>query len=348
MRILIPAYEPAERLLELIKKLQEKCSFPIVIVDDGSSDKYRHIFQTAAELGCTVLYHDINRGKGRALKTGFAFIREQGETEGVVCADCDGQHLPDDIIKVARRVQQNQGLIILGARHFTGKVPLRSRFGNTVTRSIFTLATGTRITDTQTGLRGYSADMLDWLAGIPGERFEYEMNMLLEARQAGYKFEEIEIDTVYLQQNSSSHFHPLKDSVKVYLPIIKFCTSSFLSAVVDFLLLMVLGTFTSSLLFAVVAARACSSLLNYSLNRNFVFSGNRDGMKWPLPKYFGLVILILGLNYMLLHLLHENMGVPLFYAKLLTESILFVFSYSIQKVFVFRARPARQNTVPLT
>lgn len=342
MIILIPAYEPGHKLPELIRQLQEKCSFPILIVDDGSGNKYKHIFEEAEALGCTVLHHEVNRGKGSAMKTGFAYIKQQDEKEGVVCADCDGQHLPDDIIKVARRVQQNPGSIILGARHFTGRIPLRSRFGNAVTRMIFKMATGAGIYDTQTGLRGFSADMLEWLGSVPGERFEYEMAMLLEAPQAGFTFEEVEIDTVYLQQNQSSHFHPLKDSARVYLPIIKFCGSSLLSALVDFFLLMALGTFTSSLLLAVVVSRACSSLLNYSMNKNFVFSGSATGSKGAMAKYFGLVIVILGFNYLILHFFNKDLRVPLFYAKLLTESILFVFSYSVQRLLIFKTHPVRQ------
>lgn len=343
MMILIPAYEPGPRLIELIKNLKEKCSYPIVIVDDGSQDTYRPIFQTAEGLDCTVLWHTKNQGKGMALKTGFAYIKDQGEMEGVVCADCDGQHLPEDILKVAQEVQQRKGHLILGTRRFSEKVPARSRFGNSVTRMMFGLVTGTRITDTQTGLRGYSADMLDWLCSIPGERFEYEMTMLLEAPGAGYHFHEVTIDTVYLQQNKSSHFHPLQDSARVYLPMFKFCMSSFLSAIIDFVLLMVLGSFTENLLLSVITARTCSSLFNYSMNKTFVFSKNQAGMKRSMPKYFGLVVLILALNYLLLNALHGSMGIPLLYAKLLTEAILFLFSYTLQKIFVFRVSPVSKN-----
>ncbi len=346
MIILIPAYEPDRRLLELINSLTVKCSFPIVIVDDGSSENFRPIFQAAEEMGCTVLRHVGNQGKGAALKTGFAYIKDRGETEGVVCADCDGQHVPEDIIQIAREIQQKRGQLILGSRRFTGKVPFRSRFGNTVTRMIFGLVTGTRVADTQTGLRGYSADMLDWLMSIPGERFEYEMIMLLEAPEASYKFHEVPIDTVYLQKNKSSHFHPLKDSARVYLPILKFCTSSFLSGILDFILLMVLGTLTDNLLLSVISARVCSSVFNYSINKNFVFYGSHTRIKSSVPKYFGLVALILALNYLVLTTLHTSIGIPLFYSKLLTEAILFVLSYSIQRFYVFRPHLVNQDAKP--
>lgn len=338
MTVLIPAYEPGPRLLELINNIKEKCRFNIVLVDDGSGKAYSDIFRSAKELGCTVLIHATNQGKGRALKTGFAHLQEQGENDGVVCADCDGQHLPEDIIRVAREVQEHKSCIVLGCRRFAGKVPLRSRFGNTVTRVIFSIVTGKRIYDTQTGLRGYSADMLNWLCGIPGERFEYEMIMLLAAPGAGYGFHEVDIDTVYHNNNKSSHFHAVKDSVRVYRPILKFCASSLLSAVLDFALLLIIRGITKNLLLAVIVARACSSLFNYTMNKVFVFSkSNISEMKSSLPKYFTIVIVVMIFNYTLIHLLNEQIGVPLFYAKLLTEATLFIFSYWSQRLFVFRA-----------
>lgn len=145
MHVLIPSYEPDERLLRLIEQLKEICSFPILVVDDGSREAYRDIFHSVRELGCTVITHGTNKGKGRALKTGFEYLNKKGETDGVVCADSDGQHLPADIVKIAGAVHEHQNHIILGCRRFTGKVPLRSRFGNAATRQVYSFATGNRI-----------------------------------------------------------------------------------------------------------------------------------------------------------------------------------------------------------
>ncbi|WP_338450943.1 glycosyltransferase family 2 protein [Niallia oryzisoli] len=238
MTILIPEYEPNKRLINLIYDLKDTCDYEIVVVNDGSGQEYQYIFDTVSNLGCTVLTHEKNRGKGAALKTGFQYIQETKENIGVVTADCDGQHLPKDIIKIAEAIKDHKKALVLGTRRFTGKVPSRSRFGNNVTRNVFSFVSGAKVYDTQTGLRGFSMEMLPWLCEIPGERFEYEMNMLLEAVPAGYSFYEIDIDTVYLEQNKSSHFHFLKDSILVYLPIIKFSLSSLMSAVLDFMLLV--------------------------------------------------------------------------------------------------------------
>ena len=338
MIILIPAYQPDIRLPELVCQVKKSCAYPIVVVNDGSEPEYDPIFESVREQGCTVLQHARNQGKGMALKTGFAYIRSLKESEGVVCADCDGQHLPEDILKVANEVKGMRGCIIMGSRHFAGKVPFRSRFGNSLTRMIFAFSTGKMVRDTQTGLRGYSADMLDWLCSIPGERFEYEMIMLLEAPGCGYDLQEVEISTVYHQKNQSSHFHAIKDSYRVYVPILKFCTSSLLSFVIDFALLMVLSTLTGNLLLSVAGSRVCSSIFNYSMNKAFVFRMGHSRISTSLPKYFSLVIFILFFNYLLMALFNQYIGIPLAWAKLMTETLLFFFSYWMQRVFVFKEK----------
>jgi glycosyltransferase involved in cell wall biosynthesis len=336
MTILIPAYEPDMRLIYLIMTLQKIRLFKIVIVDDGSGNMYRKIFDVAQNLGCTVLRHSFNRGKGEALKTGFRFLQECAETEGVVCADSDGQHLPEDIMKVAKAVSTHPNSIILGSREFAGTVPLRSRFGNTVTRMIFSSSTGTHLRDTQTGLRGYSAEMFDWLCQVKGSRFEYEMNILLEAKKAGYFFFEIIIHTVYDQKKHSSHFRTFSDSAKVYRPIVKFCTSSLLSGLIDFILLMFLEFWSGNLLFAVVGARICSALFNYSMNKYLVFSGSRElQIKKTISKYFVLAGVVMVLNYTIMYVFFVGLGLPLFSSKMITEGIVFSLSYWAQRKYVF-------------
>lgn len=336
MTILIPSYEPDERLIALIRDLKEVSDAPILVVDDGSGEDYRGIFESARKEGCTVLTHPTNQGKGRALKTGFDYVRKHGEEEGVVCADSDGQHLPEDILRITRAVREHRGHIVLGSRQFTGKVPLRSRFGNSATRMVYALATGKPIRDTQTGLRGYSSDMLDWLCGVQGDRFEYEMNMLLEAPAAGIDLIEVPIETVYLDENKSSHFRPLADSARIYFPFLKFCASSGFAAVLDFALLFLLQWITSNLLVSVAGARLFSSVFNYTMNRRFVFAQDKGAaIRRSLPRYFSLVIVILLLNYGLIYVLHERLGIVLVAAKLLTEALLFIFSYWMQRKFVY-------------
>ncbi|MCM3783508.1 bifunctional glycosyltransferase family 2/GtrA family protein [Neobacillus mesonae] len=337
MTILIPAYEPDERLIELVIQLHNYKLGPIVIVNDGSGPDYNKFFALAESLKCTVLSHVINLGKGNALKTGFRYIREAGMAGPIITADSDGQHLPHDIKRIVELLEkQTRPGIVLGSRHFSGKVPLRSRFGNTVTRGVFRITTGNKVYDTQTGLRGFPFSMLDWLCLIPGDRFEYEMNMLLTAHREGYPITEEFIDTVYLDENKSSHFRPLADSFRVYLPIIMFSTSSLLSALLDFALLFLIHYFSSNLFLSVAAARLCSSIFNYTMNRKYVFSGSTTKKVYQsLPKYFALVVLVLLLNYGLLYFYNEKLIIPLVAAKLLTEASIFVFSYWAQRRFVY-------------
>jgi putative flippase GtrA len=336
MTILIPAYEPDERLLDLIVQLKEYPLGPIVLVNDGSGPAYRGIFEMAAAFGCTVLTHEANLGKGRALKTGFRYIQEERLTGNVICADSDGQHLPHDIKRIAETLLlQSKSGIVLGSRRFSGTIPLRSRFGNSVTRAVFSLTTGTKIYDTQTGLRGFPFQMLDWLCQIPGERFEYEMNMLLTAHKEGYSVTEEYIDTVYLEDNKSSHFRPLIDSFRIYLPILMFSTSSLISALLDFTLLFLFQSLTHNLFLAVAAARLCSSVFNYSVNRKYVFTGGKKSRLQSLTKYFSLVILVLMFNYGLLYFYNEKLIIPLVAAKVLTEVSIFLFSYWAQRKFVY-------------
>lgn len=337
MYVLIPAYEPDKRMIALIESLKETNPQPgIIIVDDGSGACYEELFQTASRMGCIVLTHETNRGKGNALKTGFAYLKGIGASGEVVCADSDGQHLPKDIMRVGSCVEPDSRSMVLGGRRFSGKVPLRSRFGNSATRFVYARSTGVKIHDTQTGLRGYSTDMLDFLLEVPGERFEYEMNVLLTAAKYGYAIKEIAIDTVYLNNNESSHFRPIADSASVYLPFLKFSGSSLISGAVDFVLVLLLHSLSSSLILAVWGARCISALLNYTLNRNVVFfkeSGIRH--RTAFPRYALLAVLIACLNYLLLFLLYKKAGIPLPLAKILTEIPLFLLSYWSQKSFIF-------------
>ena len=164
MIILIPAYEPDTRLIDLLDSITlARIAHAVVIVDDGSGRAYAPIFADCTTRGAVVLRHPANRGKGAALKLGFTYIADHYPGHDVVCADCDGQHLPVDIARVAVAVHEHPHTLVLGTRRFVGAVPRRSRFGNGLTRRVYHLATGHELYDTQTGLRGYSADLLEWL-----------------------------------------------------------------------------------------------------------------------------------------------------------------------------------------
>ena len=346
MILLVPAYEPDERLIDLIGELKAFTPDPIVVVDDGSGPAYEDLFRAVERSGCTVLTHPSNQGKGRALRTGFAHALASGEAEGVVCADCDGQHRPSDILAVADEVRRSHHTVVLGGRRFNGRVPPRSRFGNTVTRLVFRLATGIAVHDTQTGLRGIPSDTLAFALGVDGDRFEYEMNVLLRAPSAGIALKEVPIDTVYAAVHSS-HFRTIRDSARVYARILRFATASVLSALLDASLLFLLKALTGNLLVSVVSARLVSATVNYALNRRLVF---RNAKSCPaarsLPRYAALAALLLTLNFSCLYLLNVVVGVPLLPAKLLTEAVLYLFSFWSQRRFVFSPDPSARSLDP--
>jgi glycosyltransferase involved in cell wall biosynthesis len=339
MKIIIPAYQPDLRMIQLISDIKAESSYEIVIVNDGSGSKYTPVFEKAVEAGCTVLIHEENKGKGAALKTAFTYLLENNSNDGMICADCDGQHTWADIKKIAEAIGEKPTSIVLGCRKFIGNVPLKSRFGNKITKAVFALTTGNKIDDTQTGLRGFSSSMLPWLVGLKGSRYEYEMNQLLEAKKAGYNFHCIPIETIYENNNESSHFHPIRDSIRIYLPILKFSLSSIICGMLDFIMLFLFKGIFGNLLLSVVAARVISSLCNYFLNRHLVFDANTNRKLATLIEYYLLAAVILGCNYLIISFLNETLGISLIISKLLTEAILFTVSYIVQHKIIFKKNP---------
>ena len=336
MTVLIPAYEPTEKLLALINSLKARTNYRILIIDDGSGQEFEEIFSQAQKSGCIVLHHDKNEGKGSALKTGFYYLLHESEHDKIVCADSDGQRSVDDIIRTADSIDESKREMVLGVRKFDVKVPFKSKFGNSITAFVFKLATGIAIKDTQTGLRGYSYDLLEWLCSVEGNRFEYELNLLLDSKNSGIAIKQISIKTIYDNNNSGTHFRPVHDSISVMMPIIKFSGSSFTAGVIDFILLFVFNGLIGNLFLSVVLARMISSAYNYTINKMIVFKAKNVSHAQSAPKYFGLVFIIMMLNYSLLACLINIIGTPDVAAKLLTELILFILSYTIQRLFVFR------------
>lgn len=210
MILLIPAYEPDDKLITLVMQFKKSSDANILIVNDGSSISHNNIFNEVEKLGCIVVGYTTNQGKGYALKYGFQYILDNYSNENVVIADCDGQHSVKDILNISNNIEKDQ--ITLGGRKFVGdNVPISSRVGNFFARHFFKLISGSNIYDTQTGLRGFHHDNLKWLISLSGNRFEYEMQMLLLASKENIKFLEIEIETIYINDNETSHFKPSRD-----------------------------------------------------------------------------------------------------------------------------------------
>ena len=339
--VLIPAYEPNHALVELVDEIigatANHPKVAVVVVDDGSGPQFAQIFENVRMLGADVIGHADNRGKGYALKQGFTFVETHYPGCGVVCADCDGQHRIADILHVAVELDANPQSIVLGSRLFAGDVPTRSRVGNDIARVVFHHLTGLRLQDTQTGLRGYSAAMLPWLRGIRGDHFQFEIEVLLAAKRAGITLHEVPIETVYLEGNRSSHFRPVRDSISVCVPFLKFSMSSLAAFALDATLFFVLIALTGHLAVAVVGARVVSASANVVVNRRLVLQHHRHGRRTSAIRYAALAGLLLCANYALMRFLFGPLSLPLVVAKIITEAGLFVASCKVQRRLVFDA-----------
>ncbi|MDT0180193.1 bifunctional glycosyltransferase family 2/GtrA family protein [Microbacterium sp. ARD31] len=347
--VLIPALEPGPALPRLVHELlAADPDLDVWVVDDGSPADSGPVFEAARTAGATVLRHGRNLGKGAALKTGLAAIACAHPTDDVVTADADGQHTVADILRIVDGLREDAAreapALILGCRGFTGRVPLRSRAGNTLARATFRLAAGWALSDTQTGLRGIPASVIAWMLSVPGERFEYEQNVLLRSRRAGIRARELRIETVYLDHNAGSHFRPVVDSARIAIPLLLFAASSLMAFVIDTVALLVFTAATGSLTLSIVAARVLSASVNFAVNRRVVFGRHGAGRTGQAVRYAVLALVLLASNVVWMQAL-TGYGVPLIMAKVATEAVLFVTSYGVQRGFVF-GRGAELVTAP--
>lgn len=333
---LIPAYEPDRGMLSLLAELKEN-GFEIVVVDDGSGEAYAPLFDAAKEFGRVISYAQ-NKGKGHALKTGLAYISDAFAADRiVVTVDADGQHKVKDAIRLCECVAGDPSALWLGSRRLTGRVPLRSRFGNAVTRMVYRISTGLRVHDTQTGLRAFLAAMIPEMLKIEGDRYEYEMRVLLEFARKKARISEMEIETVYLNDNASSHFNPLKDSLRIYKEILKYSAASLLSFLLDYGLYALLFFLTDRTVLSNVIARVFSGTFNFTLNRRFVFRSQASVWKSALG-YILLALFILAGNSTMLWLLTDIWHVHALLAKIVTEVVFFTVSWTVQHFVVFKKR----------
>ncbi|MCF6376682.1 glycosyltransferase family 2 protein [Nocardioides KLBMP 9356] len=338
--VLVPAFRPGAALVQVVADLRAaRPDWQVLVVDDGSGAAYDDRFAQVGAAGAQVVTLPVNCGKGAALKAGLAHAAAHRTGSPVVCADADGQHALADIVAVGERLVDDPDArrLVLGTRTFEGPVPVRSRIGNSVTCWLFAAAARTRVPDTQTGLRGIPAGLLAWACGVPGERYEYEMQVLLRAGRSGIALDVLPIATIYLEDNASSHFRPVVDSWRVYAPLLAFLASSLAAFAIDTIALLALQALTGDLLLSVVGARITSAGVNFVVNRRLVFDEeHRIRTRVAAARYAALATALLGLNFLLLSALDAS-GIALLPAKVLTELALVSTSFAAQRAFVFRA-----------
>lgn len=340
--IVIPALEPDEKLLNLLETIRSRqlVEIPIVIVNDGSGIAFEKYFQTAKDkFDCIVIKHEQNFGKGRALKTAMKYVLNNfKKAKGIVTIDSDGQHQYKDMMICVDTFNVHKDALIMGVRNFDGKIPFKSKFGNLLTRRIMKVITGIKLTDTQTGLRVIPRFFIEQLVNTSGDRFEYEMSMLLEAKKQNVLIVEVPIKTIYIEENQSSHFHALFDSIAIYAVFIRYLFSSVFSFLIDISIFSLIIYFIGesnfqSITIASYIARSLSSLFNYVVNNYIVFKNNNSS---SFVKYYGLVIIQTLVSSLLVSLIHNVlMDSNPTILKVLIDLLLFVISFYIQKKWVF-------------
>jgi putative flippase GtrA len=345
----IPAYRPGPVLLEIARALSRSALLAVVVVDDGSGAAFRAFFDELAQVPkVKIVRHAVNLGKGAALKSGFNYVLcEYAGAAGVVTLDADGQHDPDDVMHVCRRFAATPDRLVLGARSFGTDIPLRSRFGNQVTRFMMRLVLGQRLSDTQTGLRVIPRALLATLLSLPASGYEFELEMLIAVKHLGLQVVEQPIRTIYEPGNPSSHFRPLRDSMRIYFVLLRFSFVSMLSAVLDNVVFYLIYRATGGLVPSQVGARFVSVLFNYSFTRRAVFLSN-EPHRVLLPRYLLLVVANACLSLASIAFLTSTFPIGVLPAKVMTETVLFIANFAIQRDFIFtRHQPIGSQPAPV-
>ena len=362
--VLIPSLSPDEKLPAYVKELLSADFGLILVVDDGSAPEYQPIFSEIASWDrCAVTHHEVNKGKGAALRTGFAYIKEHTALRGVITADSDGQHTVPDTLKLAAELGKQEE-VLLGSRDFSRNntnVPPKSRFGNRLTSVVFRLLYGHWLPDTQTGLRAFDRGLIDFMLSVTGDRFEYEMNMLIQCSARKIPMRPITIETIYHEENKGTHFHPIRDSWRIYKLLLggffKFMGASLACTLVDVALftllkhwgflaelelntpwLRALSRSVEPVLLATVIARVCSASLNFLINKNMVFKIKES--KGAVLRYIVLCIGVMLLSGMSVSALHALLGVNSTVIKMVVDFLLFFVNYRVQRTWVFPQKDA--------
>lgn len=359
--VVIPAYKPDDRLPPYVAALKEAGVGKIVIVDDGSGKDFQPLFQSIAQDDTVhILSYEPNAGKGVALKRGMAYLQQSCPDQAfVVTADSDGQHTVKDVLRMAEALAENNGGVLLGSRDFNQPdVPFKSRNGNKITSTVFKLLYGVWVSDTQTGLRGFARELLPMMIAVRGDRYEYEMNVLIECAHRKIAMRALPIQTVYENNNEGSHFRAVRDSARIYGVILggffRFIGASLASFLVDYALYLLLNNllkaahpamaqqvrflflhFVPHIAIATVGARVLSGIFNFAVNRRLVFHDNASVGR-SFPRYLVIFFLVMILSAALTSSLHMWFGWSDNLVKIPVDIVLFFLSYTLQQRWVFR------------
>ena len=339
--VLIPTFNPSNKLHELIDQLIKYSVTQIILVDDGSDLAHKTVLNDLEkQKRITILHHDQNMGKGAALKDGLKYAYEHfPNIVGVVTADGDGQHTTKDIIAIGETLEKEKDKLILGTRCFDKKVPLRSRIGNLLTRNIFKAVVGLKVNDTQSGLRGIPKDFIPRLLEIKSVGYEFELDVLLTSKYSGWHIVEQKIETIYIEKNKDSHFNPIIDSLKIYFELFRSSLISLATAIIDNVVFYIAIYFLGmGILSSQIAARIIAVFFNYPMAKKYVFIAEGNDLIMFL-KFISLVIVSGAVSYGFIHLLiYFSFNVMV--AKISAEAIIYFINFCIQRDYIFSKHSA--------
>jgi putative flippase GtrA len=331
---LIPSYQPTDLLPGLLEELRRVNSAPIVVVNDGSGTGYALLFDRIRQMpGVTVLTNAVNLGKGAALKHGMNHILvHHPDCVGVVTADADGQHAVSDIMRVTEALLADPDRVAFGVRAFDTEVPLRSRFGNTVSRHIYRFLIGIDLSDTQTGLRGIPRRLMELCLVIRANRYEFETEQLVVIKASRMPVREVPIQTIYIESNRDSHFRPLRDSARIYFVLLRYSIASIVTEMADLAVFATVMAASGDLVWSNVIGRLVALWVQFMLLQSFVF--HLRGNARTLAMYLGLVV-VSGVISTALQLQIANIVPFPVVAKVMAEVLVFVFNFLFLRDFVF-------------
>ncbi|HEU5014599.1 MAG TPA: glycosyltransferase family 2 protein [Roseiflexaceae bacterium] len=211
---LIPAYNEERFIGSLVLAVRAYVD-QVVVIDDGSRDRTIAIAKLA---GATVIQHQVNQGKAAAVNTGFAYVR-QFKPSAVVMLDGDGQHCADDIPQVLEPVVDGSADIVVGSRFMEVKsdIPAYRQVGQHSLTLATNLASGVRISDSQSGYRAFSARALEELSFGQGG-FSIESEMQFQAREHSLRVIEVPIKVIYAERAKRN---PFKHGMQVVNSIVR-------------------------------------------------------------------------------------------------------------------------------
>lgn len=349
--LLIPAYKPSDGLYKLMHELRERGGFSlfskVVIVDDGSGLDFRSLFdKIVGEFSVELRRNAINLGKGAALKAGFNHILVNYPLiHSIITADADGQHAAEDIIRIGETAKVNPSIYFLGSRLFGKDVPLRSNFGNEVTRKVLWFFTGLHLKDTQTGLRAWPKVLCLQALKISTNGYDFEMDCLVSGRKRlklNVPIREVPIRTIYEEGNPTSHFNPLLDSMRVYFVFIRYSSVSFISVFIDYFIFFLISTSGFPLWVSIAGGRLAAVFIAFGLSKKLVFR-SEGKVIWEFVRYISVLVIFAVIVYYAIQALNHTFGINIFIAKIISESILFFIGFILSNVFIFAQKKDVDN-----